>query len=316
MNYRAWIAANRRGLLAGGLVLALLAAIVVGLSVTDGWDEPQGNAIAGKEQAERTRDVCASAATYDRLKQVLFEEAIRARGGNSPNLDLLAANSVVRMESPLVESRDAALNVTVCSGTFVLELPPGSEQGFGGERRLTARIEYAAQAAADGSGLVYRMTGSEPIVQRLAQFDVQRGQQTAAVDEGEALAEALPLPLPLPSPLPPPQTPQTPPPVPAREAPPPPRAEGTANPSFNCRQARSRSERMVCASRRLAALDREMSSHFYSALSDADGPSRRALRQTRDRFLAYRDRCPDEACVADAYRGRMAEIRDIMAEGD
>lgn len=59
-----------------------------------------------------------------------------------------------------------------------------------------------------------------------------------------------------------------------------------------------------------------MSSRFYSALSVADGRARRALRQTRDRFLAYRERCPDEACVAEAYRGRMAEIRDIMAEND
>ena len=36
--------------------------------------------------------------------------------------------------------------------------------------------------------------------------------------------------------------------------------------------------------------------------------------RTRDRFLAYRDRCPDEACVAEAYRDRMDEIRDIATD--
>jgi hypothetical protein len=28
--------------------------------------------------------------------------------------------------------------------------------------------------------------------------------------------------------------------------------------------------------------------------------------------MAYRDRCPTNACIGDAYVGRMREIRDIM----
>ena len=56
-----------------------------------------------------------------------------------------------------------------------------------------------------------------------------------------------------------------------------------------------------------------MSSMFYSALSGANPQVRAELRRTRDRFLAYRDRCGSEACVADAYEGRMREIRDIAA---
>jgi len=28
--------------------------------------------------------------------------------------------------------------------------------------------------------------------------------------------------------------------------------------------------------------------------------------------LAYRDRCPSRQCMADAYVGRMREVRDIM----
>ena len=71
---------------------------------------------------------------------------------------------------------------------------------------------------------------------------------------------------------------------------------------------------MVCNNARLAARDRAMSSQFYSALTDASPRARRELRRTRDRFLAYRERCRDEACVADAYEGRMREINDIMSE--
>jgi hypothetical protein len=49
---------------------------------------------------------------------------------------------------------------------------------------------------------------------------------------------------------------------------------------------------LVCGSNRLAALDREMSSQFYSALDRATG-SAADLRRTRGKhrvFLAHRDR--------------------------
>lgn len=70
---------------------------------------------------------------------------------------------------------------------------------------------------------------------------------------------------------------------------------------------------MVCSSDSLAARDRAMSSLFYSALADADPRTRAELRRTRDRFLAYRERCGSEACIAEAYDGRVQEIRDIIS---
>jgi hypothetical protein len=36
------------------------------------------------------------------------------------------------------------------------------------------------------------------------------------------------------------------------------------------------------------------------------------LTRTRDSFLIYRDRCTSNDCIAETYRGRMREIRDIM----
>jgi uncharacterized protein len=80
--------------------------------------------------------------------------------------------------------------------------------------------------------------------------------------------------------------------------------------------ARMAKERMVCGDLRLASLDRTMSSLFYSAMSDADRRTRRALLSTRDRFLAYRENCRSEACIAEAYRGRMEEIRDIVVDSE
>ncbi|MDP9414061.1 MAG: hypothetical protein M3Q08_08200 [Pseudomonadota bacterium] len=326
--------------------LVILAAIGFALSTTRDVKSRQTAARPQptEQQQERLEEACASPSTYARLKEVAFEEALRIRNTDPANLDRLAAHSVVRMENPVVKSRDEDLNVTVCTGRFVLELPPGAEAGFGGRRRLVADIEYAAQAAADGSGLVYQMSGAEPIVYRLASFDL-KGQQyrppaapaPAELAEAPAAPESPDVPEaaaePSTAPPSPPPGPPVPPPEPRPErrvdrrevirvsvAPAPAqraevtRAGSSVRPSFNCRSARTRGERMVCSSDRLAARDRAMSSLFYSALADGDSRTRAELRRTRDRFLAYRDRCPDEACVAEAYEGRMQEIRDIASE--
>ena len=312
--------------LAGLLVIAVAA---FGWSLTRGYEnkkeEVRENALVTAEpEAEQ---ICASRATYARLKEVAFEDAIRLRGADTASLDTLAASSVVRMETPLVLNRDEQLNVTVCSGRFILELPPGSEAAFGGERRLSAEIEYSAQAAADGSGLVYEIRGAEPIVQRLAAFNPggQPVRTAGASPGGDQFARAAPAPVPpqpavRPQPVvrPQPSAPRTPPRPVERAAPPEPQRTRPAGgrPSFSCRQGRSRSEQMVCSSGQLSALDRDMSSQFFSAMAEGNGRTRAELRRSRDRFLAFRERCRSEACVAGAYRDRMREIRDIMAETD
>ncbi len=312
----------RAGLLAPLLVLA-------GCDVTpkNDLEESAREAAKDRARAKQLQAACSSPATYDRLKQVAFDEAIRIRNADPANLDILSTYSVVRMERPIVKSRDEALDVTVCSGRFVLEIPPGAERAFGGERRLAAEVEYSAQGAADGSGLVYQIKGAEPIIYKLAAFDLK----SAAYRPGVAGPTARPpAPEPVPTPeqtrraeaalprQPPPATLRPPePPAARRTAAPPPIDQprrAAASPSFNCRQARTRSERLVCSDDRLAGLDRAMSSQYYSALGRADARARSELRRSRDRFLGYRERCTDEGCVAAAYRDRMAEIRDISGE--
>jgi uncharacterized protein len=38
------------------------------------------------------------------------------------------------------------------------------------------------------------------------------------------------------------------------------------------------------------------------------------LDRTRGSFLAYRNRCTNDSCIAAAYQGRIREIGDIMAD--
>ena len=120
----------------------------------------------------RLQRICASNSTYDRLKVALFDKAAQVRGGRADVLDQLQAATIVRMESPVVKGRNDALNVTVCTGRFVLELPEGAARAFNGERRLLADIEYSAQPAVDNTGMVYQMQGADPIVYRLAALGI------------------------------------------------------------------------------------------------------------------------------------------------
>jgi hypothetical protein len=311
---------------------------------------------AAREQAEarRLKRACASAQTYDRLKALAFDQANGLRAGRTALLERLQASATLRMENPVATSHDEQLDVTVCRGRLVLDLPPGVEDAFSGERQLKAEVEYSAQAAADGSGLVYQMKGAEPIIYRLAALTLPGGGAPVEVAAASpappspAVVEAsAPAPAPVPraeppAPTPPPRAEPRPAP-PARPAPPPPaesRAEprpapprpvdrpvaeprperpapvrAAAQPSFNCARVTGRVLRMICSDPSLAAQDRRMSSVFYAALADGDGATRAALRSSRDRFLRFRDRCGSAGCVAQAYQDRIAEIRDIAATG-
>lgn len=308
----------------GRLVGPFWLALALGACGSAEPNNGEDKARAQREQAvaARLKSACSSQATYDRLKQVAFDEAIRIRNANSANLDTLSTHSLVRVENPRVKSRDETLDVTVCSGRFILQVPPGAERAFDGQRQLTADIEYAAQAAADGSGLVYQIRGAEPIVYRLATFDLQ-AQAYRPRSAATPFAHADPVPADAANDTA----------APARSAPRATPVESTESapvqaatdssertqrpvpitPSFNCRIARSRSERMVCGNDRLASLDRQMSSQFYSALSRGDERVRSDLRRTRDSFLRNRERCGDPRCVEQAYLDRMDEISDIAA---
>ena len=85
----------------------------------------------------------------------------------------------------------------------------------------------------------------------------------------------------------------------------------SASPSFNCANARTRGERAVCGDPGLAALDRQMAAQYRSAFAASDRGTRAELERSRNRFLGFRDQCPSDDCIADTYRGRMREIRDI-----
>jgi uncharacterized protein YecT (DUF1311 family) len=189
-----------------------------------------------------------------------------------------------------MESQEEGSGLVNCSGLLSLDLPPGVALGDG-RRNLMSNIDYTV--APDGG---VQLRSADAIIGPLATL--------TQVNEPQAPIEN--------NTLTPGETEEN---VAASESAnvqPGPPSSAPGRPSFDCANARTKGEVAVCADSGLAALDVNMATQYRRALSSASPEQRAALQSTGDRFLAYRDRCPNRQCIGDAYVGRMREIRDIM----
>jgi uncharacterized protein YecT (DUF1311 family) len=303
--------------LIGGLIIIVLLLAYVATTRNADQDKLTRNELAqggaGQEQAQPAKaspeKLCASKETYDLIKRELFRRAAQLRGSDEAAFDQLAAYAVVRMENPVLESRDSSTGGVSCSGTLSLDLPPGVAV-VGARRTLNADVDYTVQPAADKSGNVVLLRNADTIIGPLATL-ARVSQATPSPQPAEPpSAPAAPTPAPT-------QQPQAAP-VQATPAPVQPQASRPssvatgAHPSFDCARARTKGEIAVCSNAGLAALDRNMADQYRLAIDQATPEQKALLRRTRDRFISYRDRCPNRSCIGDAYVGRMREIRDIM----
>ena len=272
----------------GALVLLIVAMMVIGNRSSE--DDRLTNEEIGTVQADPAAR-CSNRATFDQIKRELFRRAAAVRGSDQTAFDKIASYSTVRMEAPTLRDEGAEADEITCNGTLTLDLPPGVAVA-GGRRSLSADILYTI-----GAGSL-SIANADEIIAPLATLsrtagaagddllptgnEVVPADPANTVDAVEPADDLAPLP------------------------------DNAASPSFNCANARSSGEIAVCNNPGLAALDRRMAAQFASALSDADARQRAQLNRTRDSFLTYRDRCTSDDCIADTYRGRMREIRDIM----
>lgn len=304
--------------------------------------------LGGSPTHSQSAPHCNSREALDQVKSELFRRAAEVRGTAEPAFGKVANYAVVRTQSRIVRRHHRGSSKVSCSGSIVLELPPGVAVA-GGRRSLASNLNYDLEPQARGAGRLLTLSKADAIVMPLASIS-NVGNQTdlplPAAQPEPVQADAASGPSAAPQPLDTASRPRLPPPpmanpprarprpaapartsaaqpplakpVPAPAAASParraaPATVATARPSFNCRYARSRSEMAVCGSPGLASLDRQMSSQFYGAMAAARPGQRAMLQRTRNGFLRYRDSCGSEACVANAYRARMREISDIMS---
>jgi hypothetical protein len=286
-------------LLGGLLVLVLIVAYFATRGNSD-QDKLTNTEVATSSASTPGREkLCASSRTYDLLKAELFRRASQLRGSDQAAYDRLSSYAVVRMENPVMESEDASTGAVNCSGSLSLDLPPGVA-AIGGRRTLMSDVDYTVQQAADGSGITVLLRNADAIITPLATLARVAApvEPPAQPEENGAATEALPAN----------QVQAAPPASTAPEGAP----ASTGRPSFSCTSARSKGEMAVCGDAGLAALDRNMATEYGRAFGVASPEERDLLRETGQRFSSYRDRCPDRKCIADAYVGRIREIRDIV----
>jgi hypothetical protein len=292
--------------IAGGLIVLVLLVAYFATTRNPDQDKLTGNELAQTEQqgkAPTPEKLCASTQTYDLIKRELFRRAAQLRGSDEAAFDQLSGYSVVRMENPVMESQDSSTGAVNCSGSLSLDLPPGIAV-VGGRHTLMSDVDYTIQPAADGSGNVVLLRNADAIIAPLATLARVNQPATPPVAAPTATPEMNGVAPEQPQSAPTPEQPVAPPSSPA--------VPSGAHPSFDCKNARTKGEIAVCSDAGLAALDRNMAAQYGRAADQATPEQLALLRQTRSRFIAYRDRCPNRSCIGDAYVGRMREIRDIM----
>jgi hypothetical protein len=271
--------------LLAGFGALLLIIVGIGLSRDSGQDRLDDTATSLPE-VEGDSAACSGNRVLGALKAALFAEAAASRPSDAQAFAQIARAAVARMENEAIEQElDGGAD---CTASVAIDLPPGIVAP-GGRRNLMANVDYSVSASGEVS-----LRNASALVGALSGIERSSGGVSQPLGTDPLAAE----------PAIEPSDPMVPEPA---TAPP-----GT-QPSFNCSNARTRGEQAVCADPGLAALDRQMASQYGRAISSSPPDRQALLRQTRDRFLAFRDRCPDSACIAEAYRGRMREISDILA---
>lgn len=276
------------GLIAGLLLLVLLVAYFA-TSRNPDQDKLTNAQISTAAPSSREK-LCSANSTYATIKRDLFRSAAQVRGSDEAAYDDLSAAAVVRMDNPVMESEDSAIGSVNCSGSLSLDLPPGVAVADG-RRTLVSDVDYTV----DGNGSV-ALHNADAIIAPLATISQVAQPQMAPSEENQFTPEEN---------------------VAASESAnvqPGPPTSSRARPSFDCSKAHAPGEIAVCSDSGLSALDLNMTTQFRRAMASASPEQQEILRQTGRRFYLYRDRCPNRQCIADAYVGRMREIRDI-AEG-
>jgi hypothetical protein len=275
-------------LLGGFAALLLIIFVIVGRQGGDQDRLGDDATVTAPEQSGAAKG-CSGKNVAAALKSALFARALETRGKDEEAYRQVASAAVIRMDNEALE--DEVMDGLACTATVAIDLPPGIVAS-GGRRNLMGNVDYLVSA----DGISVALRNGPSLADELAGLARSTGAITAPLDSPD-LNVAAPVDEPVADVV----------------EPPPPQPRADASPSFDCAKARTRGEQAVCSDFALAALDRQMAAQYSRAMAGASPDRQAQLRQTRDRFLRYRDGCPNAQCIADAYNGRMREIADIVA---
>ena len=224
-----------RALSTAMMIAAALAAAGCGRKNNDKLSDAEvaaSGGVGGKAgQADRR---CTSAHTSDAVKAQLFARAAEIRGGFADNYARIAGFSLLQLDGAAPVTSVGAGEAVDCRAHAVLRLPPGLHAS-GGRTQVGGDIDYTV-----APGGIVTLGAAEALTEPLATLSQSRVAASARPAATTPVAG-------------PPVDPLAPRPAPAT-------VTSIARPSFDCTRVRTFSERAVCASPGLAALDRAMAS--------------------------------------------------------
>ena len=88
-----------------------------------------------------------------------------------------------------------------------------------------------------------------------------------------------------------------------------PAAGAAPGPSFSCSQARTRAERLICASPRAAQLDVQLQREYEAIYAAAADPA--GLQRAQKAWLGGRDKCADATCIETQYAQRIDALKAV-----
>jgi hypothetical protein len=309
------------GLVAIG-ALALLAAVLavlapprqLGPGARPGIVAVRGGAPAvprpNTSTAPDENSTCRTQAAQGLVKKALFDRAARLRGGYSAAFGRISDRAVVRVDLAETIPAEGALG---CAGWVALDLPSGVVLEDG-RSNLNAQIGYSLARGGKGGMRLVSLSGADELIRSLA--------RAGSASEQDDTAEAVPANTGLMTPEKEasPEAGS----APAEESIQPRRSRpasvevarieaGTPRALSSSRTAGGCSGAALCASRNLAALDRQLASFTRQSLALADEAKTAALLGSGKRFQSRLHRCRSEACLTKAYVDQMRAVSEIMA---
>lgn len=88
-------------------------------------------------------------------------------------------------------------------------------------------------------------------------------------------------------------------------------ADTTLSPSFDCKNAATLVEKLICREPLLMRLDVALAENYKRMLASNIGDGAKShLRSTQKSWLSIRDKCENRDCIVNAYRQRVDEVCD------
>lgn len=238
-----------------------------------------------KSEQPQEPSACSLRSNFDFLRDLVFTSAATVVPARSAPLNDLKRAVAAQGVDVRAVGYDPATGRIECSMTLRLSLPVSSRGFFGGVAEISAPVQYWAEPA-DGGGYSVVTRGLGVLSAKIADA-ARRFPQTPDFD----LSPQKPMPAQRSEALPPPAIPKR-----------------LLHPGFDCANASSRTELMICDSEALAETDRLLAKRYFAARENMRPSARRQLLVGQRAFLARRDRCDTEACLVGLYMARKAEL--------